>query len=249
MAILIRCACGKQLQVKDELAGRRAKCPQCGDIFTVPDNSQSAPPSQAVSKDKPPALPQPRDKVEDERDRDEDLDERPRRGRRRDEDDYADEEDDDRLRRRRRREDDSDDDDDDRGPRRGSRARRGRHGSESGRLSRRDLHSVAVYQKVLLLCILSYIILMILAGVIAPPAMKLIFLLIAMLASIVAVVFVFMLSLKVYSVGTGVVLAILTLLPLIGLIMLLIINAKATNVLKSRGYSVGFLGASLSQFR
>jgi hypothetical protein len=33
------------------------------------------------------------------------------------------------------------------------------------------------------------------------------------------------------------------------LIVLLIINGKATSVLKEHGYSVGMLGASLSEFR
>jgi hypothetical protein len=33
------------------------------------------------------------------------------------------------------------------------------------------------------------------------------------------------------------------------LIVLLIINGKATAVLKARGYAVGLLGASLSEFR
>jgi hypothetical protein len=64
---------------------------------------------------------------------------------------------------------------------------------------------------------------------------------------------VFMLATKAYSAGGGIVLGrltlILILIPVIGLIMLLIINAKATGILKARGYTVGFMGASLSQFR
>jgi RsiW-degrading membrane proteinase PrsW (M82 family) len=36
MAIKFSCACGKEFQAKDELAGRRAKCPACGNILTIP---------------------------------------------------------------------------------------------------------------------------------------------------------------------------------------------------------------------
>jgi hypothetical protein len=46
----------------------------------------------------------------------------------------------------------------------------------------------------------------------------------------------------------GVLLGILTLIPLIGLIVLLVINGKATKVLRANGHRVGLLGASLSEF-
>jgi hypothetical protein len=40
MPISVTCAnCGKALKVKDEWAGKRAKCPQCGETFTVPGGS------------------------------------------------------------------------------------------------------------------------------------------------------------------------------------------------------------------
>ncbi len=61
-----------------------------------------------------------------------------------------------------------------------------------------------------------------------------------------ATVFVFLLATKVYTTGVGVVLGVLTLIPCIGLIVLLIINAKATNILKAHGIRVGLLGASTS---
>ena len=49
MAITTTCSgCGKTLAVADEFAGRQARCPQCGQIYTVPQSSQqpaaSAPP-------------------------------------------------------------------------------------------------------------------------------------------------------------------------------------------------------------
>jgi len=36
MALNIRCACGKTLQVPESAAGKRAKCPHCGRVFQVP---------------------------------------------------------------------------------------------------------------------------------------------------------------------------------------------------------------------
>jgi len=35
--ITIECACGAKLKVSAESAGRRGKCPKCGELFTVPD--------------------------------------------------------------------------------------------------------------------------------------------------------------------------------------------------------------------
>lgn len=36
MAIQVTCACGKELSVNDELAGRRVKCPVCQETLSVP---------------------------------------------------------------------------------------------------------------------------------------------------------------------------------------------------------------------
>jgi hypothetical protein len=43
MAISLTCECGKKLAVKDELAGKRVKCPGCGDLLTVPSVTDEAP--------------------------------------------------------------------------------------------------------------------------------------------------------------------------------------------------------------
>ncbi|MBT2117378.1 hypothetical protein KK141_02700 [Dyella sp. LX-66] len=47
-----------------------------------------------------------------------------------------------------------------------------------------------------------------------------------------------------YGTGTKVILVILMFVPLVGLITLLVLNAKATNRLREAGYKVGLLGAS-----
>jgi hypothetical protein len=50
MPITFSCDCGKQLRVKDELAGKRVKCPACGEITAVPDPE----PQFEVVEDPPP---------------------------------------------------------------------------------------------------------------------------------------------------------------------------------------------------
>lgn len=77
-----------------------------------------------------------------------------------------------------------------------------------------------------------------------PPVVE-IGLTIALLAAVLAgMVFVFLLSAKVYGTVQGLLFGFLTLIPLLGLLVLLRINAKATNVLKANGIKVGLLGAN-----
>jgi hypothetical protein len=111
--------------------------------------------------------------------------------------------------------------------------------------TREDLRSVATYQKGIIVCILIYLIAVITQFVL--PAELRLFLGLALLAlGITATVFVFLLSIKVYSVGLGILFAFLTMVPCIGLVMLLVINAKATGILRQNGIKVGLLGASTS---
>lgn len=163
--------------------------------------------------------------------RDDDEDDRPRRGRR-----DEDEEEDDRPRRRRRDDyDDEDEFEDDYEDR-----PRGRK-----RLPRETLRAIAFNQKAIILCIVVYLCLI--PVQFAIPEESRIYLAFALIPlGITATVFVFLLATKVYSTGMGVLLGILTLIPCVGLIVLLIINAKATSTLKSHGIHVGLLGASSS---
>ena len=105
--------------------------------------------------------------------------------------------------------------------------------------------AIAMYQKAIILCILVYLG-MVVAQFAIPEQMR-IFLAFALIPlGLTATVFVFMLATKIYSPVAGVILGILTLVPCIGLVVLLIINAKATSILKSRGIHVGLLGARMS---
>ena len=173
-----------------------------------------------------------RDEEEDDdrprrRRRDEEEDEdRPRRRRRDDDED----EEEDRPRRRRR---DEDEDEDDYAPRRGR------------RLSREALRGIAGSQKAIIACIAIQICL-VLAQFAIPENIRMFMAIPLLLTGAAAAVFVFLLATKVYATATGVILGVLTLIPCIGLIVLLIINGKATSILKENGISVGLFGASLS---
>ncbi len=100
MAIEFKCECGEELQVADEHAGRRVRCPECQRETIAPDRTRSV--TSAEPAPAPKASPV-------KASRDPDLDEPPTRSRKRVEDD---EDEDDRPRRRNRsRRDDFDDDD------------------------------------------------------------------------------------------------------------------------------------------
>lgn len=110
-----------------------------------------------------------------------------------------------------------------------------------------DVRAVAIYQKGILVCILCYLFVVI-GSVVAPPVISRILPFALMPIGIAGLVFVFLLSTKVYSTAVGILLAILTFLPCLGILVLLAINGKATNILKQNGHKVGLLGAKLSEF-
>ncbi len=83
MAITFSCSCGKTLQVKDVLGGKRVRCPACSDAITVPAAEE---PAWEVVEDEPEPPPAPiRAKAVARSRDDDDDDDRPRR--RREEDD------------------------------------------------------------------------------------------------------------------------------------------------------------------
>lgn len=111
--------------------------------------------------------------------------------------------------------------------------------------SREDLRRVAVYQKGILVCILIYFIAVFTQF--AMPVQARVFLGIGVLCvALVGAVFAFLLAMKTYGTGLGILLGILCLVPLVGLLVLLMVNGKATGVLKQNGIKVGLLGADIS---
>lgn len=117
--------------------------------------------------------------------------------------------------------------------------------AESNKKSPTDLRTIATHQKGILVCILIYIIAVV-GQVVLPPELKLFVMIGVGIVGVAATVFVFLLATKLYTGGTGIVLAVLTLVPLLGLVILLMINSKATGVLKENGIAVGLLGAKMS---
>ena len=111
--------------------------------------------------------------------------------------------------------------------------------------SRKDLRSVAKFQKGILVCILIYLI-AVFGQFALPPEIRPIVGIGVLLVGIVGAVFVFLLAMKVYGTGLGILLGVLSLVPLIGLVVLLIVNGKATDIMKQNGIKVGLLGADVS---
>jgi hypothetical protein len=118
------------------------------------------------------------------------------------------------------------------------------YATPSGRMV--DLRTIAMRQKAIMFCILGYLALVVLQFVV-PPEVRLVLALLAFGVSVTGAVFVFMLALSLYNTATGIILGILTLIPLVGLIVLLVINGKATNILRQHGIQVGLLGAKSDQ--
>jgi predicted Zn finger-like uncharacterized protein len=68
MAITVVCDnCGKEFKVKDELAGKKIKCPACQTVLTVPE------PNEEVAAGPPPKAKQPSAPFEDDEDRGDEI--------------------------------------------------------------------------------------------------------------------------------------------------------------------------------
>jgi DNA-directed RNA polymerase subunit RPC12/RpoP len=110
-----------------------------------------------------------------------------------------------------------------------------------------NLRKIAISQKGILVCMPVQILLYI-AFLMTPWQWKLIPALPLIVAGLLGMVFTLMLAIELYSVGLGILLGLLALLPIIGLLVLFILSSKGMNVLKEHGHSVGFMGADLSEF-
>lgn len=119
-------------------------------------------------------------------------------------------------------------------------------GVRSGR--REDLRSVALYQKGILICILINLCIIV-GRIFVPQGVQLLLLLVYIPVALAGVVCIFLLAMQVYNTALGVLFGLLTFVPCLGLIVLLVVNSKATSVLQLNGYKVGLLGADLSAFK
>jgi hypothetical protein len=111
--------------------------------------------------------------------------------------------------------------------------------------AREDLLKVAKYQKGILVCILVYILAV--AGQFALPLqIRPLVGLGVLVVGLVAAVFTIRLAMKTHGTVLGIILGVLCLVPILGLLILLLVNQKATTVLQLNGIKVGLLGADLS---
>lgn len=111
--------------------------------------------------------------------------------------------------------------------------------------SRGDLVKVAKYQKGILICILVYF-LAVVGQFALPVQMRPIIGLGVLAVGLIAAIFTILLAMKTHGTVLGIILGILCLVPILGLLILLLVNQKATTVLQSNGIKVGLLGADLS---
>lgn len=119
-------------------------------------------------------------------------------------------------------------------------------GVRSGK--REDVVSVAKYQKGILVCILLYFIAfslrMAAPGVLGGPQIGAV---VIGLIGLMGAIFTILLAMRVYNMALGILIGILALVPVLGLLVLLLINARATKVLTDNGIKVGLMGAKLSE--
>lgn len=109
-------------------------------------------------------------------------------------------------------------------------------------VNRLRLHDIASFQKGVIVCILIYL-LAIVAQLFLPPDLRPILGIGVLIVLLLCTIFVFLLATKLYSTGLGIFLGILTLIPLVGLIVLLVVNGKATRILRENDIEVGIMGA------
>ena len=113
-----------------------------------------------------------------------------------------------------------------------------------------DLRKVATYQRGIMLCILGTFFI-VFGNVTASQVPDMVVMIQAILSIlyllilIAGAVLVVMMSIKVYEqLWVGILLGLLTMVPCIGLLFLLVVNQKATKVLRANGVRVGLLGGN-----
>jgi hypothetical protein len=113
---------------------------------------------------------------------------------------------------------------------------------ESPSIEQAQLHRVARAQKRILLGILANVVVII--AMLVVPQFKAPLNIGIYVVGFVTAVFVFQLATQLYGKVAGIGLGLLTILPFIGLIVLLIVNGRAIRMLERNGIRVGFFGAN-----
>ncbi|HEX8912781.1 MAG TPA: hypothetical protein VF796_10515, partial [Humisphaera sp.] len=98
--------------------------------------------------------------------------------------------------------------------------------------------AIAKRQRAMMWCLLANVSLAASRYLVPPPARPLVGLAV-LAASVTAAVFVVLLAIPLYSTGSAVVLGLLTVVPFLGLLVLLAVNQRATKTLRAHGIRVG----------
>ncbi len=115
----------------------------------------------------------------------------------------------------------------------------------TSKFSREDLKWIATCQRGMIVLILCYFCLL-LASAFLPSELRIIPTLMILIMGVVGLGLVVAQSLKVYNIVSAVIFGLLVLIPCLGLLILLMVNVRATTILKSHGIKVGFFGAKVS---
>lgn len=113
------------------------------------------------------------------------------------------------------------------------------------KFSREDLKWIATCQRGMVFLILCYFCTL-LAWAFIPPELAIIPALMILLIGVVGLGFVVAQSLKVFNTVLAIIFGLLAMIPCVGLLILLLVNVRATTILKSHGIKVGFFGAKVS---
>ena len=106
---------------------------------------------------------------------------------------------------------------------------------------REDLRKIAQAQKGIIFCILANT--GVLIGTISVPGFAPVLRVLALLVAVTSAVFVFQLARRIFGVGLAIACLVFTVIPGIGLILLLVVNQRATRLLQENGIEVGLFGA------
>ncbi|MBP5586974.1 MAG: hypothetical protein J6Y92_11555 [Lentisphaeria bacterium] len=116
---------------------------------------------------------------------------------------------------------------------------------ENEHFTKEQIIAIAKNQKYVLIFLLFRIISYLLMCGMAGNVLEQLFRLLALMFSILTVIFFVKLMIALKTAAVWVVIrAVLSFIPIIGLVVLLVVNSKATKVLKSAGIEIGLLGAS-----
>jgi hypothetical protein len=112
----------------------------------------------------------------------------------------------------------------------------------------KDLYKVASAQKAILVALLIYFGSLIAIQFVRPP-LYYVLVVAGLIAAFAMFIFMVILAVQVYNVIGGILLGLLMLIPLLNLLVVLMVNGKATEIIRSNGFKVGIMGADLDEIR